>query len=170
MAMPAVLAANLAPLQRRWQAMSVRDQRALLGLGSFFVVVVLWMLVIAPAFRYADNARERLANVQRDLAWMTQHANEARQAAASAQRAALPPGQSLLTLVSGSAGEAGINLQRFEPDGDQRVRVSLENAVFTDVMRWVATLEQRYGLKVSSFTADGVTEAGVANIRLTVGQ
>lgn len=170
MPMPPILAARLAPLQGRWQAMPLRDRRALLALTAFFLAVAAWLLVITPAFDYAEASRARLASEQQDLAWMTQHANEARRAAASARRAGTPPGQSLLSLVSGSAGEAGINLQRFEPDGAERVRVSIENGVFTDVMRWVVTLEQQHGLKVSAFTADAATAPGVANIRLTIGQ
>lgn len=168
MVLPLSLAARLAPLQARWQAMPLRDRRAFAALSLFLGAVLLWLAIIAPAFRFAANAHERLGAARADFSWMTGHASEARQAAQSAARG-LPAGQSLMAVVSSSAGQAGINLQRFEPDGAQRVRVSIENAAFTDVMRWVVLLEQQYGLRVSAFTADAVAEPGIANIRLTVG-
>lgn len=166
--LPASVTMQIAALQSRWQIMPLRDRRALGSLVLFFVLVGGWLGVVSPAINFARDARAELEQAQEDLIWMQANALAARQAGARPGQAGV--GQSLLTAVNASARSSGLNLQRFEPDGEQRVRVTLENAVFTDVMRWVVTLQQQYGLAIDSFSADAQAQPGIVNIRLTVGR
>ncbi len=167
--MKLLLRQQMQPWLARWQALPSRDQRALGGLLVFFVAVVVWMALVSPLRAWVDRAQADAAEARDDLAWMQANAPAARRAAASAGTGRLPAGQSLLAAVNGSARDAGINLQRFEPDGEHRVRVTLENAVLTDVLRWIVLVEQRHGLVVENFSADSVPQPGLANIRLTLG-
>jgi len=105
----------------------------------------------------------------KDLAWMQANAAAVRQAAKAGSAGHPAAGQSLLAITNASALAAGLKLQRFEPEGERRVRVTLENAVFTDVMGWIVDLEQRNGVTVESFSADGQPQPGIVNIRLTLG-
>jgi len=166
--LPATVKTRIATWQTRWRAMPLRDQRALAGLTLFAVLIAGWLGAVAPLLDYAQNSRDALQQAQADLAWMQANAAAARQAGAASGH--LAEGQSLLTAVNASARESGLNLQRFEPEGEQRVRVTLENAVFTDVMRWIVTLQNRYGLSIDSFNADQQAQPGIVNIRLTVGR
>lgn len=161
----AALQPRLAPLALRWAAMPARDQRALLALATALLMGMLWWLVVAPSMQYADDARRDLESSRNDLAWMHSHAARARQAGSTGS---LPPGRNLLAVVNADARQVGLNLQRFEPDGDARVRITLENAVFTDVLRWVVGLESRYGVQVEHFQAEVQAQPGIANIRLTL--
>lgn len=166
--LPASITRQWSALGARWQVMPLRDRRALAVLGLFFVLAGSWLGVVSPAINYANDSRAALQQAQADLLWMQLNAVAARQAAARTGQ--LAAGQSLLSAVNASARASGLNLQRFEPDGEQRVRVTLENAVFVDVMRWVVTLQQQYGLAVDSFSADAQAQPGIVNIRLTVGR
>lgn len=157
--------ARLVPMVVAFRQLPTRDQRLLALMMAALAVALLWVLVAAPAMRYAESARQQLDAARADLGWMQANAARARHASAVG---ALQPGQTLLSAVNASAQQANLNLQRFEPDGDRRVRVTLENAVFTDVMRWVVDLERRYGVRVDSFNADVQAQPGLANIRLTL--
>lgn len=159
---------RLAPLRERWQTLPARDQHALAVLTLALAATLFWLLVVTPARHYAQEAREELTTARTDLGWMQAHAAQARQLAGQGS-GHLEAGQSLLSAVNASAQQAGLNLQRFEPDGDRRVQVTLENAVFTDVMRWIVDLQRRYGLQVEHFNADMQAQPGIVNIRLTLG-
>lgn len=159
---------QLAPALARWQALPLRDRRALALLAAALGVLLCWLALVAPVLNYAERGRADLATAREDLGWMQANANKVRRAVAQGA-GQLEPGQSLLSAVNSSAQQAGLNLQRFEPDGERRVRVTLENAVFTDVMRWVVDLERRYGLQVEHFNADVQAQPGIVNIRLTLG-
>jgi len=160
------LAARIAPLQARWQHLPARDQRALAVMALAVAAALLWFALAVPAMNYAQSAREDLESARADLGWMQANAARARQLGGAG---GLQPGQTLLSAVNASAQQAGLSLQRFEPDGDQRVRITLENAVFIDVMRWIVELERRYGIRVEHFNADVQAQPGIANIRLTLG-
>lgn len=157
----------LAPWRARWDALGLRDRRALLLMAVAIAAVIVWQLILVPVTGYAASQVARLADEQQNLAWMQANASRAREAGAGAA-AALPAGQSLLAVLNSSARDAGLNLQRFDPDGESRVRIAMENAVFTDVMRWVVDLERRYGVVVSSLSAEHQAQPGVVNIRLVL--
>lgn len=164
-----LLSSRIAPLMLRWSALPLNDRRALSVLGAFMIIMVLWFGIISPIINYADRAQARLLTAQADLAWMQANAAAARRAG-TVSSVSLKTGQSLLAAVNSSAREAGLNLQRFEPAGEQRVSVTLENAVFTDVMAWLVTLEKQYGFVIQSVSADNQPQAGIVNIRLTLEQ
>ncbi len=155
----------LAPLASRWATMSKRDQRALIVMSCFLLLTLSWMLLISPVMQYANDSRAALTKAHEDLAWMQANAVLARQADNAGN---LPPGQNLLAVINGDARQANLDLQRFEPDGESRVRITLENAVFIDVVRWIVGLENRYGIQVEHFQAEAQPQPGLANIRLTM--
>lgn len=159
----------VAPWRLRWVALAARDRRAALVMSCALLVFAVWQLLVLPASRYAERQEGRLAVEYDNLGWMQANAAAARQVG-GARGKALPAGQSLLSTVSASARETGLNLQRFEPEGESRVRVTLENAVFTDVMRWLVEMERRYGVSVANLAADAQSVPGVVNIRLTLEQ
>lgn len=147
----------------------MRDQRALLVMGACLLFFVLWQALLVPVMDYAQRQSDRFRTEQENLAWMQANAAAAREAAGQVQ-GALPQGQSLLAVINASARADGLSLQRFEPDGETRVRVTIEKAVFTDVMRWLVSLEQQYGIVASSLSADSPGQTGLVNVRLTLGQ
>lgn len=157
----------LAAVGARWQALSERDRRALSIMATVVGLAAAWWLLLAPLQSAAQRAVDRHADEASALAWMQANAGLARQGAASGA-GQLPPGQSMLAAVNASARGAGLDLQRFEPEGDLRVRISLEKAVFTDVMAWLADLERRYGIQVANLTADAQGDPGRVNLRLTL--
>lgn len=166
--MKANIASQWAALRQRWQAMPVRDQRALAALSLFAVLLAIWFGLVAPLLHFSGSRQDAFVQAKTDFEWMQANAAAARQA--GAMQGQLAAGQTLLSAVNASARESGLNLQRFEPDGEQRVRVTLEGAVFVDVMRWIVTLQNRYGLHVESFNADQQAQPGIVNIRMTIGK
>lgn len=160
--------AQIAPWRVRWLALSVRDQRALALMLAAIAAAAIWWLLISPLATWKDRQVQRYTDEQESLAWMQANAQVARQVAGQLPAARGDEGQSLLAVVNASAREASLNLQRFEPDGEQRVRVTLEKASFTDVMRWVVDLERRHGIVVSNMTADNQGQPGIVNIRLAL--
>lgn len=169
MAVLNALAPLLRPLASRWQAMPTRDRRALFVLGAVAMLLSGWFGIVAPVTDFADGQVSALREAQQDLAWMQANADAARRAGMNGGPAAAATGQSLVAAVNATAQSAGVRLQRFEPDGLQRVRVTLESAVFTDTLRWIVGLHE-LGLVVESFTADPLPQPGLVNIRMTLGR
>ena len=84
------------------------------------------------------------------------------------QQAKPASGQSLLSLVDRTAksGRLGTALKRVQPDGDEKVGVWLEAANFDDLVRWLAALETRHGVRVVSSVFQALEASGSVDARL----
>lgn len=77
-------------------------------------------------------------------------------------------GRTLMALVTRSAGEAGLSLQRFEPSGEDAIRVWLENAPFAEVAAWLERLNGSHGVVIDQAAMDRASEPGRVSVRLTL--
>lgn len=126
--MPAVIEQYLAKL-------SPRDRIAVLVL-TLFIVVSLCGLMALKLHRAAEKAQQQAMQEKELYAWFQANLPVLSHGSSSNN------GMSVLDTVSASAGGMGINMNRFEPDGEQ-VRVWLENTDFAKVASWLHTLSQQ---------------------------
>ena len=78
--------ARLSPLGQRWQQLPPRDRFALLGLGFFLLMALIYLALWQPLQRDLQQSRDWYSQ-QRDLyAYLLAHADEARQLAGNPQQ------------------------------------------------------------------------------------
>ena len=109
--------------------------------------------------RSAEKAQQQASQEKELLAWL-QASTPLLNGAGSNN------GMSVLDTVSASAGGSGINMQRFEPDGDS-VRVWLEGADFAKVASWLNNLTQQ-GVKAQEVHFEQDSKG--LNVRLVFGR
>ncbi|EJM84128.1 MULTISPECIES: type II secretion system protein GspM [unclassified Pseudomonas] len=140
-------------MKAAWQRLSLREQRLLLAMGAFLLVVVAFSLIWQPT-------RQRLETMER------QHQQ---QLAVSAQLQLAQPRspppvvshQSLSLRVSESATEAGLEIHQMDTDNDV-LRLTLSGDAKA-LLQWLDRTE-RDGVALQSLTlekSDAVLEARV---------
>lgn len=67
--------------------------------------------------------------------------------------------------VTSSAEAAGLSLSRLEPEGE-RLRVTLEEASFAQVVLWISDLEAEQGVALAAIEMDRRTAPSVVSARL----
>lgn len=128
-----------------WRDRSRREQRLLLVLAAFFILVLAWLLVVRPLGDRLADARERHGAALVALA-------EARADAAAIGRlektrpAAL--GGPIEQAVAQSASAAGFQLSRIESDAAGRVTLAIEAARPQALFAWVGEMENARGLVI----------------------
>jgi general secretion pathway protein M len=77
-------------------------------------------------------------------------------------------GRSLLAIVDQTGKENGLGgaITRMQPEGDNTVRIWLEQADFVAVLRWLALLENSYGVAVVEAAIDREAQPGLVRARL----
>lgn len=157
----------------RYDQLSARDRQALTMLAVALLLAVLYFMVWRPAADFHDRALNSRESAGELLAWM--QANEsaiqalsAGGAAASGQIDKPADGRALMALITRTAGESGLSLQRFEPSGDDAIRVWLDSVPFADVAAWLEQLSEGHGIIVDQAALDRANDPGVVSVRLTL--
>lgn len=156
-----------------WAGLEARERRTLL-IGGVALVIILYLFGIwLPAHRNAERLEERLAAQRSLLAWMQQADAEAQSLRAGGGGSGQTVGigsQALFSFVDQSAREAGLAsaLRQVEPTGEQRVRVTLQQANFDVLINWLVTLKTRHGIDTSALSVRRGDKPGLVDAQLVL--
>ena len=156
---------------KAWLSRLEPRQRQIVIAGAVTLAgLLLWLLAIQPLFDRLAMLEQTVAAQKETLRWMQEAAIEIQQLRAQGNRTGDLGGRSLLSVVDQSARAAGLGqgIRRVEPDGESRVRVRMEGVAFDTLMRWLAELHRRYGVRVTSVSIDRESSPGRVNVRLTL--
>ena len=161
-------------LTAQYDQLPRRDQQALMVLGIAVFLGILYFAIWRPAVSYHDSAVNSRENAEELLGWMqTNRASLQRLAggissSSSASVDKPADGRALMALVTQTAGESGLSLQRFEPSGDDAIRVWLEKVPFGQVASWLEMLNIDNGVEIEQASMDRQNEPGLVSVRLTL--
>lgn len=161
-------------LTAQYDQMPRRDQQALIVLAIAVFVGILYFAIWRPAVTFHEAAVNDRENAEELLAWLD--ANRASlqrisggvsgQSSGNVDKPA--DGRALMSLVTRTAGESGLTLQRFEPSGEDTIRVWLEKVSFEQVAGWLETLNSDNGVQIGQASMDRQSEPGLVSVRLTL--
>ncbi|MES2683938.1 MAG: type II secretion system protein M [Pseudomonadota bacterium] len=158
------------PLLAKYQELQPRE-RVVVAVGAVVVLLTLIYLVFweplanARAKQFAALTDERALAERLETIGAT-----VQKARASGVGAIQGREQSLLTLIDqqGRAPELGKPPTRMQPEGENEVKVWFEDVSFDALVRWMAQLETRNGVKIVGAEIERRAGAGLVNARLTV--
>lgn len=159
-----------APLFERilslWRTLEPRE-RLVITAGSIIALVMLFYTFLwMPVQRDLTRLRVAVPKTQTQLTRMqvqTRQVTRLRSAATTNT-----PSGNLLSTLERSALDRGLrrNITRMEPEGSAGVRLALDGVDFNTLLRWLADLQQRSGVRVDSATINAQSDPGVVNARL----
>jgi len=151
-----------------YDQLSGRDQKALQVLAVAVAAFVLYFGIWRPIDQFQQDQAANLQQARSLMSWIQTHEQEARALARSRTgQTGTPVGdsRSLMTTVTTSAKQAGLPLARFEPSGEQGMRIWLEDAPFNRVAGWLQQLESRYGIRVDQASIQRAQNPGMITAR-----
>src|SRR5256886_12997172 len=153
------------PARARWNALGARERRVASGLAVFFGAVLFYRLVWTPVGGGLARARSRLVSVQAQLARVQEQAARVASMRA-APRVTLPANPA--AAVGQAAERQGLRerLKRTDAEGENAVRVQIEDAPFAALMAWLVELQQQTGLPAESATLERGANPGTVDRRL----
>ena len=133
------------PLTARWQGMPARDRLALVLLGGFLALVLLYLLLWRPVSQNLEQARSFLQQQRALHAYLQEHAPQVRSLQGRPQVSI--DATALQGLVTGSAASQGLNVERLD-----------------NLLRWLVSLEEQ-GVRVDEAGLERA-EKGLVTTRL----
>ena len=150
-----------------WSGLAERERRVLGGGAIALGLIVLYTAVWEPV---AAARKQRNADLQAARALAVQIESLAPAAARGASGPAAGAGQSLLAIVDQTRKASAITKppSRLQPEGDNTVRLWLEDVPFDALVRWLGELQTRYGVRVEGADIQRESGQGLVNARLTL--
>lgn len=152
-------------LAQRWQAMPPRDRLALALLGGFLLLVLLYLGFWRPAERRLEQARTHFEQQRQLHAYLQARAPEARTRQAQPTRSTVDPAH-LQGVVTASAAEQGLSIERLDNEGEAGVQASLQPAPFPQLLRWFVHLQEQ-GVNIQEAGLDR-SDQGQVTARLSL--
>ena len=157
---------TITPLKERFDALQSSEQRAVTILGVFAVVVVIYLGVWAPASDWRVIAEQERDSQFETLSMMKETESQAR--AAARERPTETAEGSLLSIVSSSTQEQGINPNRLQPEGENAVSLWFDDVAFSSVMQLLERMAAIPGVEVQQLVIDGSEEPGQVRARIVL--
>jgi general secretion pathway protein M len=155
------------PLAQRWQHLPSRERVALTALAAFLLLVLLYMSIWQPIVQRMERARSYYDSQRVLYTYLQENAPKARSVAGA--KAVLAPEQ-LQGLVTTSAQQRGLNLERLDNDGSSGLLISLAKAPFEPLLLWLSELQSQ-GVRLSEVNFDRSDTGKVdAKVTLQAGQ
>lgn len=157
---------------KEWFLSLAPRERLMVSIGAgILALALLYLLAWLPLASHTARLEQSVAEQRGLKQWMQGAAAEARQLrGTAAATGGGDAGRSLLAVVDETAkrSKLGPAVKRIQPDGQDLVRVSLEQAPFDDVVAWLAGLQQAQGVSVVDATVDRQSASGLVNARITL--
>jgi len=158
-------------LQKQYEMLPVRDRGILKVAGIILILCIIYFAMWVPASDYMENAQQDLAQNTKLMLLVKQ--NKALLSALS--RTSGPSSgvktltsQQLVSSVTNLAKKNGVMLKRFEPSGDKKIKVWVDNVSFDKMMTWLSALKKSLNIVVEQISVEKDDAAGQVSSRLTL--
>jgi general secretion pathway protein M len=154
------MSAAIATLRGWWDGRTARERGMLAVMLALIAAVLIWLLVVRPAWGWRAAAAERLATAQAEKTEVAAGLRALSPASARPERRADAEG--LEPLVRRTAETAGLTVDLgMDPDGGLGFRIT--GAGSAQVFGWLAVLEADHGVQIRSL---GVVENADATLNV----
>lgn len=151
-------------------SLQARERAVVLTGGVLVLLVAIYMLALAPFYAAVNSRAERVARKEGDLAWMRSVGGEVMALNVSSETPVAPTNESLVVLIDRTARECGLGaaLTGQTPNGDNGIRVRLEQAEFDKLVVCLGSLQQAHAVNIESANIDRTAKPGFVNASLVL--
>jgi len=144
--------------------LSARDRLAVNVLSLLISLYFIISVFLSPALKYLFAAEKNYQQQIENHAWMLEQQPIVKEMLAT--KPAVREG-SLLSIASATAKQFDITFNRFEPVGDDKVRLRLDQVEFNALVSWLGVLESDKGIVAVDISLDAAS-SGYVSVRLTI--
>lgn len=156
-------------MKEYWQQLSPRERRMLIAMAVVVGITIIYFGMWRPLQNGIENNRKAVTEKIRQIKTMQQYVLESRELRGNPNaRRTVTSGNSLLVTIEQTAKQKRLALQQVKPEGNDGVRLNLENVAFDTVIEWIAQLEQQYGIWVDDISVERMPEKGQVNSRIVL--
>ncbi len=145
------------------------ERRLVLVLALALAATALYAFILQPVAQFTQRARASLDKEQATLAFVQSNAATVRQIN-NARQEKTGQDTSLLALISKTAEENRLTLQRYEPAADNKLTVWLSDTEFNTLLTWLDALSREYHIQIERVNITPSMKPGMVEVQLVLRQ
>jgi general secretion pathway protein M len=156
-----------------FKQLNSRERYSLIVGGSVLFLFLAYILLWQPWQNQVQEMQLRVGAQIEELAWMQQAAKEVKQLRTSSASSTVNRlTASLFSIIDSSMAQTSLakTNKRIEPNTEQEIKISFEQANFSDLVQWIAGLQQQHRLQVQVLTLEKLAGNDSVKIQLTLRQ
>lgn len=159
---------SVAPLVQRYASMNAMEQNVVKLCAVVVAGLLLYTLLWSPAKEYMEQSKAGLERAEQLQALIESNKNTLARLAKGSGSSKSLTSQQLVSSVTNLAKRQGLNLKRFEPSGENEVKVWVEGVPFNDVVKWLSALQKSLKIEVDQLSLERGDADGLVSARLTL--
>jgi len=153
--------------RRQYSLLAPRERYMLLGMTVFLAIILVYFVLVNPAINAAADAKQMLTNKQTLIQWMKSNESKVTQLRKQNGASSKPTtSQSFLALVNRSSSQYSVPLKRYEPEGQNKLRVWVEDVPFNGLISWLNELKAKNAINVVNISIDAQKEPGIISAKI----
>ena len=148
------------------------SEKLLLSVGALVIAGALYFLLLIDPLSQANARLAIRVSAAQDLeAHLLKLSEQVKNSGGGAQqRATLPPGASLLNVVTTSAYTSGVqaHTRKMAPVGANALSLYLDDMPFAQLASWLVSLDEQQGIEVERATIEALPVVGTVRAELTL--
>ena len=154
---------------KEWfDSLQPRERQLLITAGVILALLMIYTMLWRPFVAQIELSRMGIESEQKTLSMMKSLQVQAQQLqATSSRRTNKPIGGSIMKVVDSTRNSAQLpTAKRIEPEGQNSLRLWIDNAPFDKVIMWLGRLNRQYDINVTEIIVDKQNESGVVNVKM----
>ncbi|MCK5893031.1 MAG: type II secretion system protein M [Endozoicomonadaceae bacterium] len=144
-----------------FKQLSVRDQRALIVLSPFLVIIFAYFLIGQPLVNWSTRQRVDYVYEKETHALMVAKQDQAR-AGVSVSKSPVST-KNAVSVIGSSSRRIGLNLARVQPT-KQGVSVWIDAAPYQKLLDWLIQLHEQEHMQIHQIRIDRTEQSGVVKV------
>lgn len=149
--------------KQRWQQFNQREQSLLAVLAGVLFIAFLYFLIWQPSSQAVASAERQLTAQQQQYQWVQQAIARYKKLEESSSQQQNASG-SVSQRINRAAAAQDIQIARLQPQG-QEYLLSVDEVAFSDLLSFLAELEQRQGLALKAVDIAELNTPGQVRLR-----
>lgn len=149
--------------KQRWSQFNQREQSLLAALAGVLFIAFLYFVIWQPSSQAVTNAERQLVAQQQQYQWVQQAIARYKKLEESSSQQQSASG-SVSQRINRAAAAQDIQIARLQPQGEEYL-LSVDEVAFSDLLSFLAELEQRQGLALKAVDIAKLNTPGQVRLR-----
>lgn len=149
--------------KQRWRQFNQREQRLLATLAGVLFIALLYFVIWQPSAQAVANAEQKLEAQQQQYQWVQQAIARYKELEENTTQHQSASG-SVTQRINRAAAAQDIQIARLQPQG-QEYLLTVDDVAFSDLLSFLAELEQQQGLALSAVDIAKLNTPGQVRLR-----